>query len=126
MYEPIHPPDALNKHLHPSKHLGEVAVEAAQTLDEERKNRRKTKDEIRIEEAHKRKPPLSRILSLYDMEVGLSYLDRNTFLFLSLNHSIRHRKWLARFYPSKLGHTTLQQQTRKSVGMAQLLVETYN
>ncbi|KAG2023335.1 cytochrome b2 [Coprinopsis cinerea AmutBmut pab1-1] len=62
------PPDALDKHLSPSQHLGNVEADAAQALEEERQSRRKTKDEIRTEEAHKRKPPLSRILSLADME----------------------------------------------------------
>ena len=68
-YEPIHPPDALEKHLPQSKHLGPIAVDAARTLDEERKSRKQTKDEIRVEEARKRVPPLTRILSIADMEV---------------------------------------------------------
>lgn len=50
-------------------HLGPVADDAAAALNEERRSRQKTKDEIRVEEARKRVPPLSRILSVADMEV---------------------------------------------------------
>ncbi|KIM48073.1 hypothetical protein M413DRAFT_439780 [Hebeloma cylindrosporum] len=68
VYEPIHPPDALEKNLPPSKHLGPLGLDSARLLDEERQNAKKTKDEIRVEEARRRLPPLSRILSLSDME----------------------------------------------------------
>ena len=69
-YEPIHPADALDKNLSASAHLGPVNTDAASTLDAAVRNRRKTKDEIRIEEAHKYKPALSHVLSLRDMEVS--------------------------------------------------------
>ncbi|KAI1797745.1 FMN-dependent dehydrogenase-domain-containing protein [Ganoderma leucocontextum] len=67
-YEPIHPPDALDKNLPPEKHLGELDSVAASAVKEATQNRKKTKDELRVEAAHKVKPPLSRILSLWDME----------------------------------------------------------
>ncbi|KAI5897639.1 uncharacterized protein SCHCODRAFT_02609854 [Schizophyllum commune H4-8] len=67
-YEPIHPADALEKNLPASAHLGPVNTDAASTLEAAVRNRRKTKDEIRIEEAHKYKPALSHVLSLRDME----------------------------------------------------------
>ncbi|KAF5357138.1 hypothetical protein D9756_006810 [Leucocoprinus leucothites] len=68
VYIPIHPSDALDKNLPPTKHLGPISAEASQSLASAQKNRKKTKDEQRVEEAAKRKPPLSRILSLRDME----------------------------------------------------------
>ncbi|KAJ8076695.1 hypothetical protein PM082_001118 [Marasmius tenuissimus] len=67
-YEPIHPKDALEKHLPKSKHVGAVDTEAAQKLKEAEVNRQKTKDEVRVEKAMKERPLLSRILSLNDME----------------------------------------------------------
>ncbi|KAL1707114.1 FMN-dependent dehydrogenase-domain-containing protein [Schizophyllum commune] len=67
-YEPIHPANALDKNLPASAHLGPVNTDAASTLDAAVRNRRKTKDEIRIEEAHRYKPALSHVLSLRDME----------------------------------------------------------
>ncbi|KAF9455693.1 FMN-dependent dehydrogenase-domain-containing protein [Collybia nuda] len=67
-YEPIHPPDALDKHLHKSKHLGPIDSDAAYAIARESENRQKTKDELRVEAAQKQRPPLSRLLSLADME----------------------------------------------------------
>ncbi|OCH96537.1 hypothetical protein OBBRIDRAFT_765365 [Obba rivulosa] len=67
-YEPIHPPDALDKNLSSDKHLGDVDAAAAQQITKERESRKKTKDEIRMEEAQARKPPLSRILNLRELE----------------------------------------------------------
>ncbi|KDR85127.1 hypothetical protein GALMADRAFT_233766 [Galerina marginata CBS 339.88] len=68
VYEPIHPPDALDKYLPLSKHLGSLNVEAIDAISEEKRNTRKTKDELRVEQARKRMPPLARILNLMDME----------------------------------------------------------
>ncbi|KAG7099346.1 hypothetical protein E1B28_001202 [Marasmius oreades] len=67
-YEPIHPKNALDKHLSPSKHLGPVDVDSAKVLTEAKQQRKRTKDELRVEEAIKLRPPLQRILSLADME----------------------------------------------------------
>ncbi|KAF9452641.1 cytochrome b2 [Macrolepiota fuliginosa MF-IS2] len=68
-YEPIHPPDALEKNLPLSKHLGPISAQATQILTSSQQNKRKTKDEQRVEEVAGRKPPLQRILSLRDIEV---------------------------------------------------------
>ncbi|KAJ7706039.1 FMN-dependent dehydrogenase-domain-containing protein [Mycena rosella] len=67
-YEPIHPPDALEKNLPPSKHLGPLSDIAAKFVAHEQENRKKTKDEARVEKAQLERPPLGRILSLADME----------------------------------------------------------
>ncbi|EJF66571.1 FMN-dependent dehydrogenase-domain-containing protein [Dichomitus squalens] len=67
-YEPIHPPDALDKNLPPEKHLGELDSAAASAVKEAEQSRKKTKDELRVEAAQQAKPPLSRILSLWDIE----------------------------------------------------------
>ncbi|KAI0335386.1 hypothetical protein GY45DRAFT_1417679 [Cubamyces sp. BRFM 1775] len=67
-YEPIHPPDALDKNLPPEKHLGVLDSASASAVKEAAQNRRKTKDELRVEAAQAAKPPLSRILSLRDIE----------------------------------------------------------
>ncbi|KAF9821919.1 hypothetical protein IEO21_00349 [Rhodonia placenta] len=67
-YEPIHPPDALDKNLPPEKHLGSVDTSSAKTLQQERESRKKTKDEIRMQQAQTRKPQINQILSLRDME----------------------------------------------------------
>ena len=71
VYEPIHPPDALEKNLPSTKHLGLLDTKSIHILSERQKNRKKTKDEQRVEEAAQKRPPLSRILSLRDMEVSL-------------------------------------------------------
>ncbi|KAF9044844.1 hypothetical protein BDZ89DRAFT_1008363 [Hymenopellis radicata] len=67
-YEPIHPPDALAKNLPPSKHLGPVDAASAQQMQTARDNRVKTKDELRVEQAMKERPPLNRLLSIADIE----------------------------------------------------------
>ncbi|KAF9451120.1 hypothetical protein P691DRAFT_773398 [Macrolepiota fuliginosa MF-IS2] len=64
VYESIHSPEVLEQ-LPPSKHLGPLSASDIHKLSSKRD---KTKDEQRIEEAAKRKPPLQRILSLRDME----------------------------------------------------------
>jgi len=69
-YVPIHPPDALQKNLPSSKHLGPLNAQAIQILSDKQKNRKKTKDEQRVEEAAQKRPPMSRILNLRDMEVN--------------------------------------------------------
>ncbi|KAK7064116.1 FMN-dependent dehydrogenase-domain-containing protein [Favolaschia claudopus] len=67
-YEPIHPPDALDKNLPKSRHLGALSASAAQSVANAQKNQKKTKDAIRVEQAMQQRPPLVRILSLVDME----------------------------------------------------------
>jgi L-lactate dehydrogenase (cytochrome) len=49
--------------------MGSLAADAIKVIALARQTKRQTKDEIRIEKARKLRPPLSRILSLADMEV---------------------------------------------------------
>lgn len=67
-YEPIHPPDALEKNLAPEKHLGSLTHDAQSTIAEQNKNKKKTLDEERVEKAQSEKPSINRILSLRDIE----------------------------------------------------------
>jgi L-lactate dehydrogenase (cytochrome) len=73
VYDPIHPPDALDKNLPPSKHLGSLDSHSVLSITQAQAKRQKTKDELRVERAQKQKPPLCRILSLADMEVRLQW-----------------------------------------------------
>ncbi|KIM85387.1 hypothetical protein PILCRDRAFT_778154 [Piloderma croceum F 1598] len=67
-YEPIHPPDALDKNLSKDKHLGELDTAAAKEVAREAESREKTQDEIRVEQAQRQKPALNRLLNLQDVE----------------------------------------------------------
>lgn len=69
-YEPIHPPDALDKNLSPEKHLGELDTASASQIQAVRDTREKTEDELRTEREQAAKPPLNRILDLQEMEVS--------------------------------------------------------
>lgn len=68
-YEPIHPPDALDKNLPAEKHLGDLDDESIVELQAARGRRQKTADEERMERAQATKPSISKILNLYEMEV---------------------------------------------------------
>lgn len=68
-YKPIHPKDALEKSLPKEKHLGFVDANALREIQQADTNRKKTKDEIRMEQAKANKLPLGRILTQQDMEV---------------------------------------------------------
>lgn len=68
-FEKFHTTDAL-KNLPAEKHLGLLTKEATAALTHAQRSKPKTKDQLRVEEAHKQKPPLHRILSLAEMEVG--------------------------------------------------------
>ncbi|KAH9937552.1 FMN-dependent dehydrogenase-domain-containing protein [Fomitopsis serialis] len=67
-YEPIHPKDALDKHLPQEKHLGPLDSTGAKELQATLATQPKTQDEIRVEKARARKRPINQILSLQDME----------------------------------------------------------
>ena len=71
-YEPIHPPDALEKNLPAEKHLGDLDNDSIVELQIARGSRQKTADEERIERAQATKPSISKILNLYEMEVSTS------------------------------------------------------
>lgn len=68
-YEPIHPKDALDKHLPLDRHLGVLDTASANEIKRADQNRRKTQDEMRVERAQASKPLIHRVLSLRDMEV---------------------------------------------------------
>lgn len=70
-YKSIHPEDALEKNLAEDKHLGSVDIDAIREIRRTDANRKKTQDELRVEQARLDKPPLKRILTLQDMEVRL-------------------------------------------------------
>ncbi|KAG6381266.1 hypothetical protein JVT61DRAFT_5671 [Boletus reticuloceps] len=67
-YVPIHPFDALDKHIAPEKHLGDLDQASILELRQAKKTQTKTRDELRVEEALKNRPPLSRIINVQDME----------------------------------------------------------
>lgn len=77
VYAPIHPPDAIDKTLSQEKYLGELEPTAIMGVEGETV---KTKDELRVEKAHREKPPLSRILNLQDMEVSSITSDHLSFI----------------------------------------------
>ncbi|KIJ08658.1 L-lactate dehydrogenase, partial [Paxillus involutus ATCC 200175] len=67
-YVPIHPSDALDKNIAPEKHLGELDAASILELSKGKNNKVKTRDELRVEEAVKSRPLLSRIINVQDME----------------------------------------------------------
>ncbi|KAI0068414.1 hypothetical protein BV25DRAFT_1867388 [Artomyces pyxidatus] len=67
-FDPIHPPDALEKNLPADKHLGLLSAEAVRALQDAKNAGTKSADAERVERAQVQKPPLSRILNLRDME----------------------------------------------------------
>lgn len=100
VYQPIHPSDALDKNLSPSQHLGPVNDAAANVLTKEESSKKKTKDELRVEEAMKQRPPLNRILNLTDMQASIG-----VFLYTPLTDK-HSRKLLNRSFPTRHGLTT--------------------
>ena len=48
-FEPIHPPDTLDKYLPKQKHLGDLDTSAAREIQAAREKREKTEDELRME-----------------------------------------------------------------------------
>ncbi|KAH7883714.1 FMN-dependent dehydrogenase-domain-containing protein [Phlebopus sp. FC_14] len=68
IYVPIHPSDALDKNISPEKHLGHLDEQSIRHLKESKKIKSKTKDELRVEEAIRNKPPLSRMINVRDIE----------------------------------------------------------
>ena len=72
-YKSIHPEDTLDKNLAKDKHLGYVDTNAIREIEMADANRKKTRDELRMEQAKLDKPPLKRILTLEDMEVSVGH-----------------------------------------------------
>ena len=77
VYEPIHPPDALEKTLPLPKHMGPLTDSAIQAIAQGQQAVTKTRDALRVEQARKKMPPLNRILNLQDMEVCKIHLLLN-------------------------------------------------
>ncbi|KAI9566623.1 hypothetical protein HD554DRAFT_2220985 [Boletus coccyginus] len=67
-YVPIHSSDALDKSIAPEKHLGDLDQASILELRQAQAKKTKTEDELRVEEALKNRPPLSRIINVQDME----------------------------------------------------------
>ncbi|KIK54136.1 hypothetical protein GYMLUDRAFT_48947 [Collybiopsis luxurians FD-317 M1] len=68
-YEPIHPPDAIQQNLTPSQCLGPLAQSAQSgAVPDIAPELERTKDEMRVEQTMKQRPPLNQILSLADIE----------------------------------------------------------
>ncbi|THH26596.1 hypothetical protein EUX98_g7598 [Antrodiella citrinella] len=83
-YEPIHPPDALDKNLPAEKHLGDLDNDSVVQLEISRGNRQKTAEDERMELAQAKKPSISRILNLYEMEdVAKSLLSNKAWAYYS-------------------------------------------
>ena len=70
-YEPIHPPDALDKNLPADKHLGDLDNDSIVELQVARGTRQKSAEDERMEHAQAAKPSINRILNLYEMEVSV-------------------------------------------------------
>ena len=66
-YEALHPPDFLDKYLSMEQHLGELEEQSSLIKS-------RSKDEERVQQEQERKPPLSGILSLGDIEVGAQFV----------------------------------------------------
>ncbi|KAH8100612.1 FMN-dependent dehydrogenase-domain-containing protein [Cristinia sonorae] len=83
-YEPIHPPDALDKNLSPEKHLGDLDNDSVVELQVSRGNRQKSADEERMERAQATKPSINRILNLFEMEdVAKSVISNKAWAYYS-------------------------------------------
>lgn len=72
-YEPIHPPDTLDKYLDKSKHLGEVDMSTVEKEQEE-----KDPDEEARQQRIKNKPILEQCYNLMDFEAVARYVMKKT------------------------------------------------
>ncbi|KAI0919049.1 hypothetical protein AcV5_002064 [Taiwanofungus camphoratus] len=98
-YDPIHPPDAITKHLPPEKHLGSVEPDTiskveVQTTDEEKARQQRVA----------LRPPLTEILNLHDFEaIARLVMSEKAWAYYSSaaddeithreNHAAYHRIW---------------------------------
>ena len=98
-YEPIHPPDTLDKYLDQSKHLGEVDLSTVEREQEE-----VDPDEADRQERIKRMPILEQCYNLMDFEaVARRVMKRAAWAYYSSgaddeitmreNHSAYHKIW---------------------------------
>ena len=72
-YDPIHPPDTLDKYLDKSKHLGEVDMSTVQKEQEE-----EDPDEEARQERIKNKPILEQCYNLMDFEAVARQVMKKT------------------------------------------------
>ena len=112
VYEPIHPPDALEKNLPLSKHMGPLTDNAIQAIAQGQQAVTKTRDALRVEQARKKMPPLNRILNLQDMEVCKIRLLLNV---CSPGIPFMLRMWLSKYYHTKHLRITIRPQMMKYV-----------
>lgn len=98
-YEPIHPPDTLDKFLDPKKHLGDVDMSTVEVEEKEI-----TPEEIERQERIKRMPILEQCYNLLDFEsVARRVMTRAAWAYYSSgaddeitmreNHSAYHKIW---------------------------------
>ncbi|KAJ5605410.1 hypothetical protein N7510_008191 [Penicillium lagena] len=98
-FEPIHPPDTLDKYLDQSKHLGEVDMTTV-----EREEKAFDPDEAARLERIKRMPPLAACYNLMDFEAVARQVMKNTAwayyssgaddeLTMRENHAAFHKIW---------------------------------
>ncbi|KAF7597380.1 hypothetical protein BBP40_006322 [Aspergillus hancockii] len=98
-FDPIHPPDTLDKYLDQSKHLGEVDMS---TVEQEEKV--VDPEEVEREERIKRMPPLQACYNLMDFEtVARDVMKKTAWAYYSSgaddeitmreNHSAFHKVW---------------------------------
>ncbi|KAL8845841.1 MAG: hypothetical protein Q9221_009029 [Calogaya cf. arnoldii] len=98
-YDPIHPPDTLDKFLDQSKHLGEVNMETVQQDEAE-----VDPDEVERQERIKRMPILEQCYNLMDFEaVARRVMKKTAWAYYSSgaddeitmreNHSAYHKIW---------------------------------
>ncbi|MCJ1441443.1 MAG: Cytochrome b2, mitochondrial precursor [Stictis urceolatum] len=123
-YEPIHPPDTLDKYLDKSKHLGEVDMNTVEKEQEE-----EDPDEADRQERIKRKPILEQCYNLMDFEsVARNVMKKSAWAYYSSgaddeitmreNHSAFHKIW---FRPriledvSKIDFSTTMLGTKVSI-----------
>ncbi|KAL8929435.1 MAG: hypothetical protein Q9172_000486 [Xanthocarpia lactea] len=98
-YDPIHPPDTLDKFLDKSKHLGEVEMDTVQQDEAE-----EDPDELERQERIKRMPILEQCYNLMDFEaVARRVMKKTAWAYYSSgaddeitmreNHSAYHKIW---------------------------------
>ncbi|KAI6031865.1 FMN-dependent dehydrogenase-domain-containing protein [Pisolithus microcarpus] len=71
-FVPIHPSDTLDKYLPREKHLGALDEGSTRELRAASRNKGKSRDELRVEEAVKDKPPLGRMINVQDIEASFT------------------------------------------------------
>ena len=118
-YEPIHPPNALDKNLSSEKHLGPIDQHSAEEIKQANKHRKRTQDETRVEKAQQQKPPLNRVLNLSEMEVYQLVTSNSLFAYFLTTF---FRPLLNRSYRTRLGHTTHLQVMTRSVRISTSLL----